>query len=300
MKYKFFLQGIIAIAIMTLSMKLYAQGVSMDQFTVFGSRIKNPVVIDVRTEQQNIYFNVNNRSFYNYVFKVKFGDFRNLSPRVFEKETILTPGTNRLFTFKIEDPNQPPILSYETSYYMARSNIGNEPFKPYLVPIGQNHRVEFRSVKESSSNRLYVNQFIMNIGDTVFNSRKGTLTALPDDYTEVDRIGQANSLEVRHDDGTIALYIGISPDSRMVKLGQTVYPGQPVGIMGNSKILTFEVFEIQEAGKLSIMNILYSGPDNQLVQASMLKGTIVKYPEDVIEKEMSKREVNKYKKNSLY
>ncbi len=75
---KFLLPGNIAIAMMAISAGLNAQGVSMDQFTVFSSRIKNPVVIDVRTEEQNIYFNVNNRSFYNYVFKVKFGDFRNL------------------------------------------------------------------------------------------------------------------------------------------------------------------------------------------------------------------------------
>jgi hypothetical protein len=83
MIYKSFLTSIIVIAFMPVPMRLNAQGVSMDQYTVFGSRIKNPVVVDVRTEQQTIYFNVNNKSFYNYGFKVKFGDFRNLSPRVF-------------------------------------------------------------------------------------------------------------------------------------------------------------------------------------------------------------------------
>lgn len=300
MIYKSFLPSIIVIALMPVPVRLNAQGVSMDQYTVFGSRIKNPVVVDVRTEQQTIYFNVNNKSFYNYGFKVKFGDFRNLSPRVFEKETILTPGTNRLFTFKIVDPNEPPVLSYETSYYMAKSNIGNEPFKPYLVPIGHNRSVEFKSVKQGSSTKLFINQYVMNIGDTVFSSRKGILTALPEDYTEVDRIAQSNSLEIRHDDGTIALYIGISSDSKMVKIGQTVYPGEPIGIMGTSKILTFEVLEIQEAGKLSIMTILYAGPDNQLIPANMLQGTKVNYPEDVIEKEMNKREANKYEKHSLY
>ncbi len=70
--------------------------------------------------------------------------------------------------------------------------------------------------------------------------------------------------------------------------------------MGTSKILIFQVLEIQEAEKLSVVNIFYADPDNQTIPANMLHGMVVTYPEDIIEKEMNKREINKYEKHSLY
>jgi hypothetical protein len=139
----------------------------------------------------------------------------------------------------------------------------------------------------------------MNIGGTVFNSGKGVVTALPYNLTEIDRIVD-NSLEIRHEDGTIAVNPGLNPEVKELKLGQVVFPGQPIGLIGSSKLLTFRVFEIQDEGRLNSLKIIYSGPEARLLPPQNLVGTKVYHPVDIIKKEMTKKEVSKYEKQSLY
>ena len=140
----------------------------------------------------------------------------------------------------------------------------------------------------------------MKTGDTVFTSRKGTVTAIPGDNKEVDRIVGGNSLEIRHDDGTIAVYIGLDAEQNIVRPGKIVYPGEPVGITDSSKLLIFEVFEIINDGTIKRLEILYSGQNGQMIPSSNLNGTKAVYPHDVIIKEMTKREVSRYEKNTLF
>jgi hypothetical protein len=294
----YFLSLILAITTNSINL-INAQGVSMEQITIFGSRIRNPVVLDVRTEQNIIYFNVNNKSYYPYIFEVTFGDFRNLSPRAFDKKTIIMPGINRLFTFKVVNPNEQPVLSYQTRFYLAKTNSGEHEFSPYLVPVGKNKTVEFLATSDNGFSKIFIDQFILNIGDTVFNSRKGVVTALPKSITEIDRIIE-NSFEIRHEDGTIAVYLGLNPEIKEIKLGQTVFPGQPLGIIGQSKILTFRVFEIEDEGALKSLNIIYQGPEAKMLPAQNLIGSKVLYPTEIIKKEMTKKEMSKYEKHSLY
>jgi hypothetical protein len=279
---------------------LNSQGTSIFQETIFGSRLRNPIVIDVRNEQKFIYFNVQNNSYFPYEFEVKFGDFRNLSPRVFDKKTTLMPGINRLFTFKIVDPTESPVLSYQTSYYMAKSNSSQETFKPYIIPIGKNKTVRFLTERNEGSSKIYVNQFVMDIGDTVYNSRKGLVTAIPDDRDEADRIIASSSLEIRHDDGTIGVYDGLGSVPKVMKAGQTVFPGQPIGIIGNSKLLMFQVFKIEEECKLQSIKIVYSGANDQLLSSENIPGTTVIHSNAVIKKEMTKKEISKFEKHTLY
>jgi hypothetical protein len=277
----------------------FAQITNVEQVTIFSSRIKNPVVIDVKSDTNNIYLYAENNSLYPYFLEIKFVEFRNLSPRVFDKKTILLPGPNKLFTFKILDKNEEPALSYQTTYYLANINSTEERFNPYLIPIGKNKVVEFLQIKQEESTKIFIDQFVMGTGDSVFCARKGIVTALPDNQGEVDRI-ISSSLEIRHDDGTIAVYLGLNPETIKIKLGQRVFPSQPLGGIGISKLLTFKVFEIQDEGKVASFNILYSGPNNELLSSFNTHGLKVVFPSEIIKKEMTKKEISKYEKNSLF
>jgi hypothetical protein len=272
---------------------------NVEQITVFGSRLKNPVVLDVKTDGNNIYFNVINKSQYLYGFEVKFGEFGNLSPRVFEKKTTLLPGPNRLFSFKIVNPEEPPMLSYQTKYYLSGTNSNGLRFNPYLIPIGPKRTVRYQSIQSGSIKKIMLGNFEMNQGDTIYSARKGTITALPDNTVELDRLIN-NSIEVRHDDGTVAVYLGADPNLKLVKPGQTIYPGQAIGLVSSGKLLIFKVFEIQGEGKLKNIDILYSGNNSQLVDAKNIEGTRVSYSPDIIKKEMTKKEISKFGKKSLF
>ena len=281
------------------SVTLFSQNERVEQVTIFGYRLKSPVVVDLITDRGNLIFNVTNKSLFKYDFEVTFDEFENLSPRVFEKKTILLPGLNKLFTFKIIDPEESPRLGYKTKYFISCSNLKGEKFNPYLIPVGRNKIVNYQSYGSDGSKKFIVNQFAMNQGDTIFNSRKGTVTALSDNLAEVDRL-MNNSLEISHDDGTVAVYTGLNPNSEFVKLGQTVYPGQPLGFIGESGILVFRIYEIQSDGKVISIDVLYSGSNKQMVSAFNIMGTKVSYPSEIIKKEMTKRELSRYEKQTLY
>lgn len=277
---------------------LFAQVEDVEQITIFGSRLKNPVVLDVKKNQDVIDFTVINKSLFLYDFEIKFGEFGNLSPRVFEKKTTLLPGPNRLFSFKIVNPEEPPSMSYKTRYYLSASNTLDQRFDSYLVPIGKNKIVNCQFVQSDSLKRLIINQFSMNQGDTIYSARKGIVTSLPANTVELDRLFN-HSIEVRHEDGTVAVYLGADPDQNFIKLGQTIYPGQPIGLVGISKMLIFKVYEIQEEGKVRSINILYSSND-QITDERNIFWKKVSYSPDIIKKEMTRKEIGKFEKGGLY
>jgi hypothetical protein len=291
---------LISLLILSTSSGLFAQGESIDQVTIFSSRLKKPIDVELRTDQGNIYFNVQNHSYYPYNFEVKFGAMSNLSPQVYSRRAKVFPGNTRLITFKIVDPSQQPIINYQISYSLAGTIASEEKFKPYLIPIGENRTVQFLIEKGENSNKLYLNHYNMSPGDTVFNSRKGIVTALPDNTIESDRIMEKNSLEILHDDGTVAIYQGISSGSKLIKLGQKVYPGQPIGIMGSSKLLKFLVLELQYDGRIKTLNILYSGSDDKNIPPQNINGIKVFYSDKTITQELNKKESSRHKNGTLY
>lgn len=292
--------GIIACLFLFISTgKLSAQTTQVEQVTVFSSRLKNPVSMEVKADTAGYQVFARNKSLFPYYLEITFEDFRNLSPRVFNKTVLLMPGLNKLFSFKIVDKYEAPSLSYHIKYYLASTTSSAERFSPYLIPVGKNKTVNYVQDTGETPVKLYIDQFVMNAGDTVFCARKGIVTALPDNAEEVDRLMEG-TLEIRHDDGTIAVYFGLDPGSAMVKLGQKVYPGQPAGKAGIAKMLMFKVFEIQEEGRIKPIDILYCGPGNQLLTPLEARGQKVCYPEETIRKEMTRNEISRYRKNTLY
>lgn len=277
----------------------FGQITDVEQITIFSSRLKNPIVLDVKSDTSNIYFNAKNNSLYPYILEIKFGEFRNLSPRVFEKKVIVLPGNNRLFIFRIMDKNEAPALTYQTKYYLASTNTTEEKFNSYLIPIGENKIVDLYALNENGSLKKFVNHFVMKSGDIVFCARKGVVTALPDNQDNVDRIYNS-SLEIRHDDGTIAVYLGLNPDNQIVKLGQKVFPSQPIGKVNDSNLLIFHVYEIHDEGKLVPIETSYSGSNNKIVSSFNIDGINVTFPKAIIKKEMNKKEISKYDKNTLF
>jgi hypothetical protein len=280
-------------------MSSFAQKTTVEQVILFSSRINSPIVFDVKSDTNNIYFNIYNKSLFPYSVEIHFKECRNLSPQVYYKKTIAQPGFNRLFTFKIIDKYASPSLFYETKCYLARTKIAEDRFNQYLIPVGQDKTVKQLQLNQGDSNKIFVDQFIMNYGDTVFCARKGFVTATPNYNDEIDRVME-NSLEIRHDDGTIAVYLGLDPSMTMVSMGQKVFPSQPLGVVGITKLLTFKVFEIQDEGKLLSFNIFYSSSDNKFLSQYQINGTQVVFPIEIIKKEMTKKEITKYNRNNLF
>jgi hypothetical protein len=290
----------VVLIIMNSNVILHSQGVSVEQVTMFGNRLSSPVDVDVKEDQGKYTFFGINRSNYPYDFEIKFTSLQNLSPMILERKLKLLPGNNRLFTLNIVNAEEAANFSYQISFRMSSPDIPADLNFPYLIPIGKNKTIELYSFIKDNLKTYYRDYYLMNRGDTVFAARKGVVTALPDNETKVERIIETGSLEVRQGDWTIAVYTGIDPASCFVKLGQEVFPGQPVGLIGGLEKLAFNVYELKDDGKLHNINIRYADNNGELITKEVFFGFKPSYNETVIKKEMTKKELSKYAKGTLY
>jgi hypothetical protein len=265
----------------------------------FGVRTTDPVSIDVIKSSDKVTFNAINKSYFPYELTIKFSDLENLSPKIFERKILLHPGNNNLFVLNIANKDQSIQYEYTVSYTMRLSDNPDLSF-PYLFPVGIGKMVQLQTFNDNGTTTILINQFKMHPGDSVFAIRKGTITALPDDGSRVDRVIKSLSLEVLHPDGTLAIYRGLENSNTNMHLGQTVYPGQFIGIIDKNGTLNLNLLAMNGPLKLKALEIYFTDQNKNLTPAALYNNKKVSYPREIIEKEMTDREVNKYKKGKLF
>jgi len=266
----------------------------------YGGRINSPINVEVKKNDDAYLFTASNKSLYEYEFELKFKELSNPGPTSRSYKTVLQPGNNRLFTLSVLDKQSAVNYQYTYSYKMGNNKKKADKGFPYLIPLAQGKTVEYISEETGNTKTILISYFNTNHGDTICAARRGFVTAIPEADIELDRIKTGSSLEIRHYDGTVAVYSGIDPSELIAKLGRVVYPGQPIGLCDNN-IFHLSVYEFLGGGSIRNFNFLYANQlPEQLVTARDIKGKTVSYPVEVITKEMSKREVKKYKKGVLY
>lgn len=265
----------------------------------FSNRIGSPLEVKVEEQSNALIFNVFNKSFFSYDFKIHFSQFENLIPRISEKQMLIKRGTNRLFTLKIADNTKSAQYRYTIEYSISNQNFKPDISYPYLLPVGNNKKVKIFAQDDNGKMIYNLNHFIMDHFDTVHCIRKGIITALPDNQVEVDRVSDSG-LEVLHADGTIAVYRGIIPNSILLNPGQVVYPGQPIGLVGEPPILVLNVCSFQGNGKVKNLEVYYSDNNGQLISSELILNKSFVSPINVITKEMNKRETKKYENKDLF
>ena len=107
---------------------------------------------------------------------------------------------------------------------------------------------------QGGSGHEYANDWLMPVGTIVLAARGGTVIGVRTDST-VHGVGEryknsANYIIIRHSDGTYGEYLHFQPNAALVKLGDVVQTGQPIGRSGNSGYtsrphLHFGVFRIR-------------------------------------------------------
>jgi hypothetical protein len=275
------------------------QYLKVEEFTIFGNRIASPIEMDVRQNDNTLIFNVISSSYYTYDFKIEFRQCQNLSPNITGKRFLIHKGINRLFTLKVVDTDQPPQYEYSIEYVMGSPTYKADLSFPYLIPIGSNRIVNLLSSNEDDKIIYHLNHYKMKQNDTVFCIRKGLVTALPDNKSEVDRI-KSSSLEVLHNDGTVAIYEGIDERLINLKLGQIVYPGQPLGQIGDPAVLVLYVCSFQGDGKIQNLNIYFTDEKENLISPERILNKKFTYPISVLKKELTKKELKKFENKTLY
>ena len=82
----------------------------------------------------------------------------------------------------------------------------------------------------------YAIDFGLKIGDTITAARNGIVIFIKEDSKKYGKtrkfINYANKIKVLHNDGTIGDYVHLDYNGALVKVGDSIIVGQPIGISG--------------------------------------------------------------------
>ncbi len=267
----------------------FAQGYKEAQISISGS-FKKPLEIEAINKGDEIDFFCLNKSQYPYQLEIIFSGVENLNgPR--SQKNIVYPGRQRLLSLRIQNPNSPHTYEYTFSYAIGNpKNVADLTF-PYLIPC-----IPGKQVKVNNNSG---DQIILASGDTIVSMRKGIVTATPHTNHEADRLF-TNTIEVLHDDGTVAVYRMLTDSKPFIKEGERVYSGQPIARMIGSGILQTGVYILLGQGRAKTFMYKYAISETEVVSVSDFRSAFVEHPKAIIERELTKKEFKKLKEGSLY
>ncbi len=220
-------------------------------------------------------FSCINYAYCTYILDLGFTNLKNLKcdrPMPFHGE--VKPGYNRLFTVSAIDPQLPTQFNYSsTDQKGCMHPVVNADFT-YLLPVTPGKGVQSYemspdklpdSSKRGAGNALternrdsiswYVLRLKMKSGDTIYAARKGIVNEVRDQDGANDAgqisVSAENYVEIVQADCSFARYGIVKKNGSLVKPGQAVRAGQPIGLVGGDAFgrgsdLRFSVYYFQE------------------------------------------------------
>jgi len=257
----------------------------------------------------------------NYFVYLNFKQYDNTYP----PKTRFVADSNKGFLCELTpiDKNRSIAYSYSYIYYRGIPNAKIEPDFVYLLPFKDNTSFEARFLYNIDAR--YFNkqepkdwksfQFNCNKADTICSARKGIVIDVVDIYS-IDTTktysysSQRNYVMIEHKDGTFAKYEGLDGKNIFVKQGDIVLPNQPLGkLIQYDKSGTYQLrftvdYLIENPSEKENTNqrfsYAYIDPFFQstegVVKLASHKSYTTKVSEDLILKELSKKEIKKREK----
>jgi len=131
--------------------------------------------------------------------------------------------------------------SVRIGYFLGHKSITN-PDLDYLYRLPFKKRKKYEvsqsfngKFSHNSLRSRYAIDFQLNVGESVYAAREGTVVKVIDWFTKQGRkelIDAANKIIILHSDGTLASYAHLDYKGSFVKEGEFVERGQKIGISG--------------------------------------------------------------------
>jgi len=236
----------------------------------FSLSAQKVIEIKYQQDQKGAYvFSCVNNAFCNYILDIRFTSFTNVKcdqPLPFHSE--VKPGYNKLFSISAIDPQAAVLFKYQSGFQKGCISPDVNQNIIYLLPItpGTQAQVyEMSPVKASDSGSWYVLRLKMKPGDTIYAARKGQVNDIQDQNGANDAgqssIGTENFIEIAQPDCSFAKYGILRKNSALVKPGQLVKAGQPIGLVGGDAYgrgsdLRFSVYYFREDGGMLNQNAI--------------------------------------------
>ena len=207
-------------------------------------------IIDIKYEQDargNYQFYCSNNGYCSYIIEINFTSLENAkADHDFPYRTAVKPGRTNLFKLSRENSEKPVQFKYATNFNKGCLHPQVNADFTYLLPISPGKEAQAYELTNAgnknvdpTSKNWYVIRLKMKPGDTIFAARRGVVCEIQDSSglndAGVSSIGHENYLEIAQADCSIAHYGVLRKNSNLVKLGQSVAAGQPIGVVGGDK-----------------------------------------------------------------
>jgi murein DD-endopeptidase MepM/ murein hydrolase activator NlpD len=168
------------------------------------------------------------------------------SPYLPARKVVPARSSALVSTLSVADPTR------GGDFELAMDSVPGDPAaRPqnveYLLPLRQN---QFRidqgfggSFSHGDPQNRFAVDFAAPVGTPVLAARAGTVMQVESDFEKAGLNqekygGRANFVRILHDDGAMSLYAHLKSEGVMVRVGQRVAAGQPIGLSGNTGFTT--------------------------------------------------------------
>jgi len=196
----------------------------------------------------NYQFSCTNNTFCTYILQVSFTKFDNAkTDQQLPYVEPVNPGFNKLFTISRENPNNPIEFKYSVGYLKGCPHANVKTNFVYVLPIAPGKEAQAYELDNSKNapgndpeaRNWYVIRLRMKPGDTIYAARRGVVNEVlvTDSLNDLGSrtVVTENYIEIVHADCSFGRYGILRRNGALVKRGQTVEAGQPIGLVGGDK-----------------------------------------------------------------
>ena len=220
-------------------------------FVIAGLGVQAQRAIDVSYTQDNAghyFFTATNRGYCPYVLRIDFPVLTNLNPdHPLPYDIELKPGPAKILTLSPIDKTKETQIKYTVQNHKGLMKPVVNPNFTYLLPTAPGVETQAYRIPNTRTNSThpgfqdsgYAVRLRAKAFDTIYAARRGVVSEVDVHNTENDAGATSTSgwnyIEVYHADGSFAEYGIVKKDGALVKPGQTVEAGMPIGIVGGDQ-----------------------------------------------------------------
>ena len=276
----------------------------------------------VINNDKSVSFNYKKNRPGSYFLILEFNSLNNTRANTFKR--VINSPSGSLTKLKPTNPDEGIGFRYSVKYYKGNLNSKIQYDYPYILPFDKGktnfanelYSLENTYLKKDLPKNWKSYSFEFENSEIIRAIRKGIVVEVINKFkSKSDKVysyySEKNSIEIEHKDGSIASYKGFGDNQINVKIGQLVFPQTKLGELAKYDsrekyrlYLSLYSFKIIEGKSLNKIKSSYI-EINYITPKFYIKGEIkelknrdrfeVDYNEDVLFKEMKRREIKRYK-----
>ena len=284
---------------------------------------KNIVDVDyVINNDKSVSFNYKKYRPGSYFLIIEFNNLINTRASTFRR--VVNGSSGSLLKLKPTNQDEGIGFQYTFQYYQGNLNSKIHYDYPYILPfdkgktnfVNELYSIENTYLKKDLPKNWKSYSFEFKNPEIIRSIRKGTVVEIINKFkSKSDKVysfySEQNSIKIEHKDGSIASYKGFGYNQINVKIGQLVFPQTKLGQLAKFDLreiyrLYLSLYSFKTIEGISLNRIKSSSDieTNYITPKFYINGDIKKlknkekfevdYNEDVLFKEMRKREIKKY------